>query len=528
MHKEPFPFITNRRLQTHYPIVPEEPFKALEQDPVTQHMQEERQHRLEEDPYFPFYHYTVSEGYMNDPNGPCLWQGRWHLFYQQFVQGVTLWGHAVSTDLVSWQELPFAICPDSEKGSWSGAVWTDDDRAVAVYYGHGGECGLYCATSSDPLLLNWEPVRSGPVIASVDTPLPEATGPDAFDSVPYTVAPMLYDPFIWRENGIYYVLSAGVHRNVYTGGLRREEYLFASQDLLHWIYLHPFIATEAYSDPGDDGGCPYFVPIGNRHLLLHYSHKYGARYALGHYDTSRHIFHPTSGARINTVSQIGGYCAPAAWRDPQNPQNPLAIYVMHGIRQPAVMSLPHRLTLAGPCGDALAACPAASLEKWRRNHRHLTQNIQAGEVVFPEIHGTSLEMEITIRCNQDCAPELRFFREEAGKAYTSLRLYPAGGSKTKEKGEWHFSDTLVLQCDRSNPSMAAPPPEAIELPYRDGDERKLHIFLDRSVIEVFAQDTLSLGRRVFPDPSHCGVSALSHFGSFTLTIDAWEIPPVLP
>ena len=50
---------------------------------------------------------------------------------------------------------------------------------------------------------------------------------------------------------------------------------------------------------GDDGACPYFWPIGDKHILLHYSHTSGGKYLLGDYDTQRDKFVVTYGSDFN-------------------------------------------------------------------------------------------------------------------------------------------------------------------------------------------------------------------------------------
>jgi beta-fructofuranosidase len=57
---------------------------------------------------------------LNDPNGLCFWQGNWHLFYQTNQPeepGRPHWGHAISTDLIHWRDLPHAIHPNPERMS---------------------------------------------------------------------------------------------------------------------------------------------------------------------------------------------------------------------------------------------------------------------------------------------------------------------------------------------------------------------------------------------------------------------------
>ena len=163
----------------------EEQEKELADNPLLARFAESRKQLLE-DPHYPRYHFSSPEHRLNDPNGLCYWQGRWHLFYQGYPPEDPRqhWGHAVSDDLIHWRDLPYAIYPNPERACYSGSALVEEDRVIAMY--HGTTVGSMVAVSSDPLLLNWEKVTGQAVIPHAKPGEPK---------LPYNI----FDPCIWKQ-----------------------------------------------------------------------------------------------------------------------------------------------------------------------------------------------------------------------------------------------------------------------------------------------------------------------------------------
>jgi len=78
----------------------------------------------------PQFHFTTRRGWHNDPNGMVYFEGEYHLFYQHQPFSVSSftdksWGHAVSRDLLHWEERPIALYADHEGQKWSGSGVVD-------------------------------------------------------------------------------------------------------------------------------------------------------------------------------------------------------------------------------------------------------------------------------------------------------------------------------------------------------------------------------------------------------------------
>ncbi|WP_317195499.1 GH32 C-terminal domain-containing protein [Rufibacter psychrotolerans] len=97
------------------------------------------------EPYRPQYHFSPKANWINDPCGMVYLDGEYHLMYQYNPFGTQWgsmsWGHAVSRDLVHWEELPVALYPDAQGQIFSGGAVIDHHNTAG--FGAGAMVAIY-------------------------------------------------------------------------------------------------------------------------------------------------------------------------------------------------------------------------------------------------------------------------------------------------------------------------------------------------------------------------------------------------
>ena len=95
----------------------------------------------------PQLHYSSKSGWSNDINGLVYYEGEYHMFYQHNPGsnyfGAISWGHAVSTDLIHWEELPVAIPWGNGKVIWSGSCVVDENDTSGFFGGGSGLVAVF-------------------------------------------------------------------------------------------------------------------------------------------------------------------------------------------------------------------------------------------------------------------------------------------------------------------------------------------------------------------------------------------------
>ena len=505
--------------------------RELSDNPIILRMAQSRLSMMD-DPYRPSYHYVNPEGILNDPNGLCYWQNNWHLFYQGYPPEDPRqhWGHAVSKDLVHWQDLPYAIYPNPEEKCFSGSTFVEENRVIAMY--HGTSAGNMIAISSDPLLLNWSKLTDAPVIKLHSNKIPSEV--------------RVFDPCIWKQGNYYYSLSGGTLPHLYSGKRTRANFLFRSSDLTKWDYMHPFVEGDHFTKIGDDGACPYFWPIGDRHILFFFSHMSGGQALLGDYNQKTQKFEVTSHHEFNFGSfGPGGVHAPSV--TPDGDGGVIAIFNMNAAMETPgwnqLMTLPRRISLQSdvpPGNDRLTIEPAVATQTLRKNKTSYSGlRIEANqEVILKKINGNVLEIKTEIDTCDSPMIELKVLSSPSNDEYTRISFYPNRGFRHWDVYDgWepekfkNASDSIVMidtSYSSKHKTALSRPPESAPVLLDPDENLELRIFLDKSVIEVFVNGKQCLATRVYPSGKNSTGVSIRAQGSDAkiITMDAWEMEDI--
>lgn len=215
----------------------------------------------------PQIHFSSKRGWLNDANGMVYYRGQYHLYYQHdpFTwdgSGQKWWGHAVSSDMVNWQEIQEGIYSHTHGDDvWSGSAVVDsantggfksgtNDVIVAAFYSTGrGECIAYSNDGG----LSFSDYSNNPVIVH------SGTGRD----------PHMF----WYAPSNYWVMA------VYDDSGGNGVQFYSTPDFRHWAFR-----SKIYNGFFE---CPdiFRLPVdGNTNNMLWVLNDASSGYQLGQFD----------------------------------------------------------------------------------------------------------------------------------------------------------------------------------------------------------------------------------------------------
>ncbi len=426
--------------------------------------------RIDADPLRPHYHFLPPANWMNDPNGLIAWNGQYHLFYQHNPLaahwGAIHWGHAATPDLLHWEHYPIALAPTpgtpDADGCWSGCAVNNDGVPTLIYTGKSGDQETTCLATGDDALRTWHKYPGNPIIA----------GPPArLDAVGFR------DHRVWREGDEWYqIIGSGIR------GVGGAALLYTSRDLVHWEYQHPLCVGDGTT--GEMWECPDFFPLGDKHVLI--VSTLPARSVLAFVGDFRdNVFRPE---RMTPLD--GGDCFYAPQTLLDNRGHRILLGWLQETRTAeqqdaagwsGALSLPRELSLGND--GALHVAPMPELASLRSAHHH-SQHRLPSDIPQPITHPAHVQCEMRI----EFAPPI------VGARGLALSLGEGAGRSIIYDA---VRGAVALRHTAAHDS-AGIRPEEVPLAHSPDEPLCFHVFLDRSVIEVFIAERVSVTSRIYP------------------------------
>ncbi|WP_227396273.1 glycoside hydrolase family 32 protein [Jeotgalibacillus aurantiacus] len=482
-----------------------EQIEKAEQSVREKQAEEQRHH------WYPRFHVAPRAYWMNDPNGFSFFKGEYHLFYQHHPfspeWGPMYWGHVKSRDLVRWEHLPIALAPSEDfdkDGCFSGSAIEKDGKLLAIYTGN-----VWTGPDHDTDLKQVQAVaesEDGIYFTKWEEPV-ISEAPDG-DVHPFHFR----DPKVWQHEDQYYCVL-GSRTKDHVG----QVLLYRSANLKEW----EFVAVSA--NKKENGGymweCPDFFHLGEHDVLVmspqgvkpegdRFHNLHQAVYVLGKLNYETGAF---DHGDFEMLDAGFDFYAPQTLEDPEGRRILIGWMDMWESEMPTqkigfsgAMTIPRLLV---PNGNRLLVQPLPELAELRKEAVLVEQTTFTGKQTFDYVSGTCLEMKV-----------------EADVASTdALHINMRCGEREKTVLSWTRSDSkLTLDRSESGEGVIGVRTTAIETV---NNRLKLHIFLDQSSVEVFANDgERVMTARIYPKEDSDGIEFVAE-GKVTLRIEKWDLSP---
>jgi len=381
---------------------------------------------------------------------------------------------------------------------FSGNCFLNKEGRPTICYHQVGQ-GNAIAVALDDELNRWKKLPSNPIT------------PKTRPGDPFHNRYRSWDPFGWVEGDTYYAIFGGTRPAVVKSKRLEGE----------WNYVGDLMGC---SVPGvsinEDVSCADFFRLGDKYMLLCISHRLGCRYYLG--DWKNEKFYPTFHAKMSWSDNT--FFAPESLLDDKG-RRIMWAWILDkpnlGSRMTygwsGTMSLPRVLSL-GEDG-MLRMNPPREIERLRYNGKQVgrLQIAADSQRVLDGITGNSLELLIKA--------DVRHAKQFGVKVCCS----PDGAEETLI---YYDAADKKLKIDTNRSSLKEGPKGIEGGPFelKSGELLTLRVFVDKSVVEVFANGRQAVVRRIYPSRrDSVGVTVFSKGGPATVTtLKAWDMMPSNP
>ena len=244
--------------------------------------------------------------------------------------------------------------------------------------------------------------------------------------------------------------------------------------------------------------------------MLFYSHISGGQYFIGDYEIDREKFIVTDHGKFNFgASGPAGVHAPSA--APDGKGGVICIFNMNpgfpntGWNQ--IMTLPREFTLKD---KILHQEPAGNIESLRYGKQSVGSTVIPSnkEIVLENIKGNAMEIIAEIDPMGSPMVEINVLRSPNKEEFTRIAffknrgMYQGRNYKQPPPENWKMQQNSILSIESSYssilPNARSRPPESAPILLEKNENLKLRIFIDKSVVEVFANGKQCIAMRVYP------------------------------
>ncbi len=483
-------------------------------------------------PYRPQYHFSPRKNWTNDPNGLVFFAGEYHLFFQYNPfgdeWGHMSWGHAVSRDLLHWDQLPVAIPEQDGIMIFTGSTVVDTRNSsgfcgkpegclVAIYTGHTPESKGRPALQTQNLAYSndhgrtWTKYSGNPVLNLHMTDF--------------------RDPkVLWSEESKQWVMAVSLPND-------HKVRFYGSPDLKHWTQMSDFGPEGA---TGGQWECPelFQLPIEGtadaKRWVLKVGLNPGAlqggsgeQYFIGSFDGRR--FHNDNSASLQLWTDYGKdcYCA-LTFNGLAKEQRAAMIGWMDNWQYAA--KLP-----TSPWRGQMTFPRSLSLRKTAEGLRLIQQPFEGiqrlEEKNSTEASGSDVKTANAALRQGSPGHSFRLNAEiQLGSAQeTGVRILAAGGHYTSVGYDRTQKKLFVDRRQSGLTGFSSDFPAEVDAPLNiEAGSLKLDVLVDRNSVEVFANNgQVTMTMLVFPPSGANGVEVFEKDGRIAkASVRMWKVESI--